>query len=143
MASVIYNSFLDDEARALIDLDAGTNIGVMLVTSSYVENVDTHLDRADITNEVSGTGYTAGGKTALTATVVKNTGSDNVVITLPSTSWTTATITAAGAVYFLDTGVAANDRLIAYNDFGGDVSSTAATFTLNSSTITKTNNSAS
>lgn len=143
MASVIYNSFLDDLSRALIDLDAGANIGVMLVTSAYVENVDTHLDRADITGEVSGTGYTAGGKKALTATVTKNTGADNVVISLPGTTWTTSTITAAGAVYFLDTGSAANDRVIAYNDFDGNVSSTAATFTLNASTITIQNNSAS
>lgn len=143
MASLIYNRYIQGLGSSEFDFD-GTptqNVGVMLVTSTYVPNIDTHLDRADVTNEVVGSGYST--KIDLTASVSMDTANDRLVITLPSTSWTTATITARAAIYFLDTGAAANDLLIAYNDFGTNISSTAATFTLNSSTITIQNNSAS
>jgi len=63
MPSLIYNSFFEDLARGAIDLDTDT-IRVMLVTSSYTENKDTHTKRSDVTNEITGTGYTAGGVTA-------------------------------------------------------------------------------
>ena len=145
MASVLYNRYIQGLGSSEFDFD-GTptqNIGVMLVTSAYVPDVDLHLDRADVTNEVVGTGYTAGGNIDLTASAAIDLVNDRLDITLPGTSWAASTITARGAVYFLDTGVAANDLLIAYNDFGSDVSSTNATFTLNASTIQITNNSAS
>ena len=60
MASLIFNSALRDEAIGSIDFDTDT-FKVMLVTAAYVENKDTHTKRSDITNEVVGTGYTAGG----------------------------------------------------------------------------------
>ena len=62
MADVIYNSFKRDIMNGSIDLDTDT-IKVMLVTSTYTPNQDTHTKRSDVTNEVSGTGYTAGGAT--------------------------------------------------------------------------------
>lgn len=143
MASLIYNGGIDSALRANIDFDAGSNIGVLLVTSSYTPNVDTHLSRSDITNEVAnGNGYTTGGVTGLTATVTKDNANDRVDITLPGTSWASSTITARAAVYFKSTGTASTDLLIAYIDFGSNVSSTNATFTLNSSTLRYTNNNA-
>jgi len=42
---------------------------VMLSTSAYTLNLDTHEVKADVTNEVSGTGYTAGGVTIATKTI--------------------------------------------------------------------------
>lgn len=143
MASLIYNRFIQGLGSSEFDLD-GTptqNVGVMLVTATYTPNIDTHLDRADVTNEVTGGNYST--KIDLTASVSMDTANDRLVITLPSTSWASATITARAAIYFLDTGAAANDLLIAYNDFGSNVVSTNGTFTLNSSTITIQNNSAS
>lgn len=41
-----------------------------LATSSYSPNLDTHEVFSDVTNEVSGTGYTAGGATLGTKTIV-------------------------------------------------------------------------
>lgn len=38
-------------------------IKVMLTTSTYTPNADTHDYKDDVTNEVTGTGYTAGGAT--------------------------------------------------------------------------------
>lgn len=133
MASLIYTSFFEDLAKADIDLDTAT-IKVMLVTSDYTENKDTHTKRSDVTNEVTGTGYTAGGAT-VTATVTKDTTNDRLDIALGGTTWPTSTITARKAVYYVSTGTASTDRLIAVNDFGSDVTTSAGTLTLNASTL--------
>lgn len=134
MTSLIYNSFFEDLARGAIDLDSDT-FKVMLVTSGYAENKDTHTKRSDVTNEVSGTGYTAGGA-AVTITITKDTANDRLDVTLGGASWPSATIAGRKAVYYKSRGGAASaDELIAVNDFGSDVTSTAGTFTLNSSTL--------
>ena len=138
MASLIYNSFFEDLARGAIDLDTDT-FWVMLTTSSYSENKDTHTKRSDVTNEVTGTGYSGGGQ-SVTITVTKDTANDRLNVTLGGASWASSTITARKAVYYKRRGgAAAADELIAVNDFGSDVTSTAATFTLNASTLRITN----
>lgn len=138
MASLIYNSAIDDMARGAIDFDTDT-FKVLLVNSTYTPNKDTHTKRSDVTNEVSGTGYTAGGA-ASACTVTKDTANDKVTLGFAATSWSTATITARGAVYYKSRGGASSaDELVAYVDFGGDVSSTGATFSLGASTITLQN----
>jgi hypothetical protein len=134
MASLIYNSFVDDMARGAIDLDTDT-FKVLLVTSSYTPNKDTDLKRSAVTNEVSGTGYTAGGVT-IACTVTKDTANDRVTLSFAAVNWATSTITARAAVIYKSRGGAASsDELVCYVDFGGDVSSSSATFSLGSSTI--------
>jgi hypothetical protein len=138
MASLIYNSFVDDMARGAIDADTDT-FKVMLVTSAYSPNKDTHDKRDDVTNEVSGTGYTAGGVTSA-CTVTKDTANDRVTLSFAAVNWATSTITARAAVIYKSRGGAASsDELVCYVDFGGDVSSSSATFSLGSSTITLQN----
>lgn len=134
MTSLIYNSFFEDLARGAIDLDTDT-FRVMLVTATYSENKDTHTKRSDVTNEISGTGYTAGG-TTVAITVTKDTANDRLDVTLGQVTWPSATFTARKAVYYKSRGGAASaDELIAVNDFGTDVTATGATFTLNASTL--------
>lgn len=138
MASLIYNRALELWARGSIDFDTDT-FKVLLTTSAYTENKDTHDFRDDVTNEVTGTGYTAGGNT-VTVTVTLDTGNDRVDISLGGTTWTTSTITARKAVYYKSRGGAATaDELVAVNDFGSDVISVAGTFTLNASTMRVSN----
>lgn len=139
MASAIYNSALYDEARGNINY-LSDPFKVMLCTSAYAPNKDTHTKRSDVTNEVTGAGYTAGGA-AVTVTVgTVDTANDRVDITLGGATWPTATITARYAVYYKARGGAASaDELVAVNDFGSDVTSTAGTFTLNASTLRKSN----
>jgi len=67
MASGIYGAALNNIVRGNVDLDTDT-FYVMLTTSGYTEDFDTHDFRNDVTNEVSGTGYAAGGQ-AVTVTV--------------------------------------------------------------------------
>jgi len=137
MASLIFNSFHEDLARGNLDMDANT-FKMMLVTSTYTPNKDTHADRADVTNEVSGTGYTAGGKT-VTCTVARDNANDRTTLTFAAESWASSAITAAGAVVYKSTGTAANDLLVFYNDFGGDITTSDTTFSVGSSVITLQN----
>lgn len=74
-----------------IDLDTDT-LKVALTTSSYSPNLDTHDFFDDVTNEVSGTGYTSGGATL---------GSKTLTLTAAnswSTTWAAATAYAVGDV---------------------------------------------
>ena len=138
MASLIYNSAIDEMARGDIDFDTNT-FKAMLVTSTYSPNKDTHDFRDDVTNEVTGTGYTAGGVTS-TVTVTKDTANDRVTIQFGAVSWATSTITARGCVYYKSRGGASSaDEIVAYVDFGSDVSSSAGTFSVSASTITLQN----
>lgn len=111
-----------------IDLDTDT-IKVMLCTSAYTPDQDAHDYKNDVTNEVTGTGYTAGGAT-LGSPVVSYTGGTNTfAFDGADVSWATSTITARYAVvYDASPATDATRPLICYVDFGADVSSTAATF---------------
>lgn len=138
MASLIFNSFHRDLATGAIDCDTDT-FKVLLVTSSYTPNKDTHEKRSAITNEVTGTGYTAGGATSAVS-VTLDTANDKTTITFGSVNWASSTITARGAVIYKSRGGASSaDELVAFNDFGADVSTTSGTFTLAASTITLQN----
>ena len=76
-------------------------------------------------NEVVGTGYTAGGNT-LTGNAISS-GGTTAWITFSDSSWTTATITARGALIYDST---QSNAAIAVLDFGADKTSTAGTFTV-------------
>ena len=115
-------------ANKLIDWDSDT-IKVMLCTSTYTPNQDTHQFKSDVTNEVSGTGYTAGGATLGSCTTTYTGASNLLTLDAADTSWATSTITARYAVIYDSTPATDATRpLIAYVDFGADVSSTGGTF---------------
>jgi len=129
MADVIFNNFKKLIMSGGIDLDTDT-IKVALVTSTYAPDQDLHTMFSDVTNEVTGTGYTAGGATLGSVTVTADNTDNEGVFDAADTSWTTATITARAAVIYKDTGVAGTSALIAYVDFLADKISTAGTFTI-------------
>lgn len=129
MADVIFNNFKKLIMNGGIDLDTDT-IKVALVTSSYTPDQDAHDFFDDVTNEVSGTGYTAGGATLGSVTVTADNTDNEGVFDAADTSWSTATITARAAVIYKSTGTASTSALIAYVDFGADKVSTAGTFTI-------------
>jgi hypothetical protein len=134
MPSLIYNSFLLDWANGDVTPGADT-FKVLLVTSEYAEDKDAHTNRADVTNEVVGTGYIAGGNT-VAATVSLDTATDRLNVELAATTWTTSTITARKAVYYKSRGGAAvNDELVAVKEFSADVTTEAATFSLPAFTV--------
>lgn len=127
MASLIYNSFMDDLSKG--NVKSTDTYYVMLVTSSYTPNKDTHTKRSDVTNEVSGTGYTAGGA-ASAVTLTLDTSTDKETWAFADVTWPTSTITARGAVIYKHRGGASSaDELVAYVDFSGNISTAGSTFT--------------
>lgn len=99
---------------------------MMLVTSGYTPNRNTHAFRSDLgATEVSGTGYTAGGNSLSTVTVTMD-GSGNITIDAndPAT-WATAaggfTNARRAVIYIARGGASSADELVAYSDdFGAD-----------------------
>jgi hypothetical protein len=135
MASHVNMKVLHAALKGDIDFDAVT-VKVMLVTSSYVEDPDHDFKNDVEANEVVGTAYVAGGTTATCSVSAIDTANNRVEVSLGGASWGSSTITAAGAQYYVSRGGASSaDELSAFNDFGGDVVSTAGTFTLNASTL--------
>jgi len=134
MPSGIYHNFFERIGRGAGDLQSLT-VKCALVTSAYTPTAD-HDFFDDVTNEVAATGnYVAGGDT-ISVTVTDDDANGRVDIVLGEAQWTTATITAGGCVYYVDTGGAAStDWLIAYLDFGTDRSSSSGTFTISPTTV--------
>jgi hypothetical protein len=96
---------------------------IALYTNSATLDATTTVYSA--TNEVVGTGYTAGGNT-LTGNAISS-GGTTAWLTFSDSSWTTATITARGALIYDST---RSNAAIAVLDFGADKVSTAGTFTV-------------
>lgn len=89
--------------------------------------------KTNVTPEITGTGYTAGGValTGVTSTVTGNVWTLNAT----SPSWSSATFTANQIILYDIT--AGTEQLIAFADFGGTVPVTASTwvYTINASGI--------
>ena len=128
MADAVYNSAKVDLSNG--DIKSTDDLWIMLVDNTYTPNVDTHNFRNEVTGEVSGTGYTAGGMDLGTITVTQDDTNNRALWDATDPVWSGATITARGAVIYKKVGTAATDRLLMYLDFGSDVSSTAAAFTI-------------
>lgn len=131
MANVIFNDFKEQLLKGTFNLHtAGNTIKVMLVTSAYTVDQDAHDFKDDITNEVVGTGYTAGGATLANQAVSQDNTDNEGVFDADDVTWSTSTITARGAVVYKDTGSAATSPLICYFDFGSDQVSSSGNFTI-------------
>ena len=86
------------------------------------------------TNQVaSGGGYTTGGQTLVITELPTSTGT-TAFISFDNVTWTSATITARGALIYNST----DDTAVAVLDFGGDKSSSNGDFTINMPAATST-----
>jgi hypothetical protein len=126
MASTIYNSYKTDLFNANIN-HASATIKCALVTATYTVST-AHDFFNDITNEVSGTGYTAGGATLANKAVSIQ--STTAIFDADDVTWSSSTITARAAVLYKDTGTASTSNLLVYVDFGSNLSSSAGNFTI-------------
>lgn len=130
MPAKLYGQLMAKAFNKEVDFDSDT-VKVMLTTSSYTPNQDTHVYKSDITNEVSGTGYTAGGQALASKTVTYDSATNTVILDAADTVWSASTITARYAVIYDDAGASdATKVLLGYVDFGSDQSSTSGNFTL-------------
>ena len=117
------------DGTAVVDWDTDT-IKVALTTSSYAPAQDTDDFFNDVTNEITGTGYTAGGATLGSKTATYDTASNEMRLDAADTQWTSSSFTARNAVVYKSTGTAATSPLLSYVDFGGDETVSSGTFTI-------------
>ena len=85
------------------------------------------------TNEISGTGYTAGGTALGSKAFAIDTGSSSVCFTAANPSWTSATLSSIFGDMVYDntiTGGTVAKQGMCFNYFGGSQSVTAGTFTV-------------
>jgi len=112
------------------DLANGDTFNIALYTNS--ESFDASTTAYTATNEVSGTGYSAGGQ-ALT-NVDPTTSGTTAFTDFADETWTTATITARGALIYNTTpnttSISVTNPTVVVLDFGGDKTSTAGDFTV-------------
>jgi hypothetical protein len=104
--------------------DTSQTFKIALFTSSATLGAATTA--YSVTNEVSGTGYTAGGNT-LTISANPTTSGTTAFLDFADTTWASATITARGALIYKDGG---GNPAVAVLDFGADKTSTAGDFTI-------------
>ena len=108
----------------LAEHDMDTDVfKIALYTSAA--NLDASTTVYTTSNEVTGTGYTAGGNT-LTGATVTLTGT-TAFVDFSDTSWSTATITARGALIYNSS---KSNKAAIVLDFGSDKTSTGGTFTI-------------
>lgn len=119
MASGMYQSAkkgLFDRATVSIDYDTDA-LKVLLCSADQAANLNSHVFRSDITQEVTGTNYSAGGVNLTSPTVTASGG----VATFDAADTTFSNVTIAairGSVIFKNVGTAATDPLSLWHDHG-------------------------
>jgi hypothetical protein len=113
--------------------DTAQSYKIALYTSSA--SLDAATAAYTTSNEVSGTGYSAGGNTLSISTNPTSTGT-TAFLSFATTTWSTATITARGALIYQAGG---STPAVAVLDFGGDKTSTAGDFQITFPTADATN----
>lgn len=123
-----YGKFFTALANKEVDLNSDT-IKAALVTSAYTFDQDAHDYFNDITNEVVGTGYSAGGATVANPSIAYDGATNTFKFDGDNVSWPGSTITARGCViYDSSPGSDATRPLICFIDFGEDKISSAGAF---------------
>ena len=124
ISQTLTDTFLQDCLDGAQNLGNGGNtLKIALYTSSASLGATSASYSA--TNEVSGTGYTAGGATLSSQAVAYDSTNQVAYFDAADPSWSSATITARGALIYNNT---KSNASIAVLDFGSDYSSSNGTF---------------
>jgi len=123
----IHNFYNGSGGGTTTTTGTGNTFKIALYTSSATLSASTTAYAT--TNEVSGTGYTAGGNTL---TNVDPTTSGTTALTdFADTTWSSASITARGAlIYNSSTTAGSANRAVCALDFGADKTSTSGDFVI-------------
>ena len=122
ITTALCTSFKQELLEAEHDFTADT-FKLALFTSSA--SLDATTTAYATTNEVSGTGYTAGGATL--TVVAPTTSGTTAFVDFNDVSFSNATLTARGALVYNSS---KSNKAVAVYDFGSDQSATSATFTV-------------
>jgi hypothetical protein len=131
MQSLIFASFWDGLAAGALRMGQDRFMA-MLVSAEYEPDALLHSRLADVDAEVSGAGYVPGGL-PIAVTVARD--GAGVRFDFGAQVFRAATIKARGQVIYRAGQGGTPDVLVAVNDFGADVSSTADDFTVAGSSI--------
>jgi hypothetical protein len=123
ITTAMCTSFKKEVLEALHDFNttSGSVFKIALYTSAATLDASTTV--YSTSNEVVGTGYTAGGNTLTNIDPVAS--GTTAFADFADTTWTSATITAAGALIYNSS---QSDKAVAVLSFGGDKTSTNGDF---------------
>ena len=127
ISQAMTTSFKVGILNADFDFGTGTTQVFKIALFTSAATLSAATTAYSTSNEVSGTGYTAGGNTLTISTVPTSSGT-TAYLDFADTTWTSSTITARGALIYLANGT--TNPSIAVLDFGADKTSTAGDFTV-------------
>lgn len=119
-------SFKQEILQGVHDFTASTGDTFKLALYTNSATLDASTTAYSASNEVSGTGYTAGGGTL--TNVTPTTSGTTAFTDFDDLTFSAATITARGALIYNDS--AAGDPAVVVLDFGADKTSTSGDFTI-------------
>ena len=125
ITSAICNSFKQEILVGTHNLTASTGDTFKLALFTSSATLGASTTAYSTTNEVSGTGYTAGGNTLTSVTPVLD--SSTAVCDFADTSFTSASFTANGCLIYNSS---QSDKAVAVIAFGSDKTVTTGTFTI-------------
>ena len=126
MANVVPYSFAQELLKGTHNFPTNTiYIALYEAGSGAPYTVSSTAYSSGTANQVSGTGYTTGGKVLQNGTVANQT--NVATVTFDTISWTSATFGAAYGVLYNNS---SSDKLIVVLDFGGTKSCSNGTFTI-------------
>lgn len=118
--------------KALDALLGSGTLKCMLLANTYTPDNDAHEFIDDVSaNEVSGSGYTAGGATVSNVSTTVDNANDRSAIDADDPVFTEVTLTDVRyAVFYIDTGTPATSPILQVNDLGADQNPSAADLTI-------------
>ena len=126
MANVVPYSFAQELLKGQHNFPTNTiYIALYEAGSGAPYDVNSTAYSSGTSNQVSGTGYSTGGKVLQNGTVANQT--NVATVTFDTISWTSATFGAAYGVLYNNS---SSDKLIVVLDFGGTKSCSNGTFTI-------------
>jgi hypothetical protein len=126
MANVVPDSFKTDLLKGKFSFDTSGNSGSTFYLALYTSSASfsTSTSSYSNSNEVSGTGYTAGGQALTNLGVAIS--SNIAFVDFDNEKWTSATITARFGLIYKNS----SNEAVLVLDFGGDKTSTNGDFTV-------------
>tara|TARA_R110000851_G_scaffold314814_1_gene477016 strand:- start:508 stop:939 length:432 start_codon:yes stop_codon:yes gene_type:complete len=126
MANVVPDSFKTDLLKGKFSFDTSGNSGSTFYLALYTSSASfsTSTSSYSNSNEVSGTGYSAGGQALTNLGVAIS--SNIAFVDFSDETWTSATITARYGLIYKNS----SNEAVLVLDFGGDKTSTNGDFTV-------------
>lgn len=133
-ADFAYDSVLDDAFSGSILKTDTYKCALLNSTGVAAASISAHTRFSQVTGEITGTGYTAGGVTVV-PTFTKDTTNHRLTIVIPAHSWTGFTGIPRGEVCYKYTGTATTSPLLILSDWTTDQPANNGTLSVPATTI--------